>query len=310
MALHQVPEPAAPAGPTDDEAAAWGLEQGDEIVPGLTAMRLLGGGSAYEAYLAFDELLHTSVVVKLVRPDQVDDASTLRGLEREVEMLGRLNHPAIVRGFHADLGGERPHVVLEHLDGPRLSSLVRRHGPLPLQQLVPLAVELAAAAHYLRAMGVVHLDIKPSNIIMGAPARLIDLSVARTVEDAARLTTAIGTDGYMAPEQCVPDGPVAPGPAADVWGIGATLFHALAGYRPFERGDREAQNDAQRWLQLVAAPKALPPRVPVEVAAPVLACLDPDAAARPKPSELAAAFEEPLAALPRPRLGGWRNRLR
>lgn len=296
--------------PTTEALAGWGLEQGDEIATGLTAMRLLGGGSAYEAYLAFDDLLHTPVVVKVVRPDQVDDDSTLSGLAREVDMLGRLNHPAIVRGFHADLGGARPHVVLENIDGPRLSSLVRRHGPLPVQQLVPLAIELASAAHYLRETGVVHLDIKPSNIIMGAPARLIDLSVARTFEDAAALRAPIGTDGYMAPEQCVPTGPVAPGPEADIWGIGATLFHAVAGYRPFPRGGGDETTDAQRWLQLVTPPQPLPARVPAEIATPVLACLDPDPTVRPTPAELVAAFEEPLATMPKGRLGGWRVSLR
>ena len=107
-------------------------------------MRLLGGGSSYEAYLAFDDLRYSPVVVKIVRPDQVDDPHTLRGLEREVDTLGRINHPAIVRGFHAVLVGTRPLVVLENLDGPRLSSLIRRHGALPLQQLLPLGHRAAA----------------------------------------------------------------------------------------------------------------------------------------------------------------------
>jgi serine/threonine-protein kinase len=297
--------------PAAEALAGWGLSQGDEIVLGLTAMRLLGGGSAYEAYLAFDDLLHSAVVAKLVRPAQVHDASTLRGLEREVDMLGRLNHPVIVRGFRADVGGPRPHVVLESLDGPRLSSLIRRHGPLPLQQLLPLGIELAAAAHYLRALDVVHLDIKPGNIIMGAPAKLIDLSVARSLEEATRLRTPIGTDPYMAPEQCVTAGPVAPSPASDVWGIGATLFHALAGIRPFPPGSHhEGAPAEERWPQLVHAAPALPARVPAAVGDTILACLDPHPSARPEPSAIAEAFEPAMAALPKPRLGGWKNDLR
>lgn len=253
---------------------AWGLSRGDEIVPGLTAMRLLGGGSAYEAYLALDDVLYAPVVVKMVRPGQVADASTLRGLAREVDMLGALNHPAIVRGFRADLGGERPHVVLESLDGPRLSSLIRQHGPLPMQQLLPLGIELASAAHYLHHLGVVHLDIKPSNIIMGAPARLIDLSVARSGTDAAALRTPIGTDLYMAPEQCAPHPEAPPCSATDMWGIGATMFHALTGFRPFDRGvDCPDAADELRWPQLVAAPAAVPPRLPLDVAAAILSCL-------------------------------------
>ena len=175
-------------------SSSWNLAQGDPSALRLTAVELLGGGSAYEAYLAFDRLLFAPVVVKVVRPDQVDDPATLAGLERETDMVGGLAHPAIVRGFHAVLDGERPHLVLENLDGPRLSSLVRRHGPMPPQQLLPLGLELASALHYLRERDVVHLDVKPSNIIMGAPPRLIDLSIARPSAEAAALTVPIGTD--------------------------------------------------------------------------------------------------------------------
>lgn len=291
----------------DGDVAGWQLEPGDEIVPGLTAMKLLGGGAAYEAYLAFDDVLYAPVVVKLVRPDRVGDTATLRGLGRECDMLATLNHPVIVRGFRADLGGERPHLVLESLDGPRLSSLLRRHGPLPPQQLLPLGIELASAVHYLGCRGVVHLDIKPSNIIMSAPARLIDLSVARSVDAAATLADPIGTDAYMAPEQCLAGRGGTPGPAADMWGVGATLFHALAGYRPFESGSGgEDAAPEQRWPQLVDEPHLLAGTVPDEIAKPVLACLEMDPAARPTPAELAEAFEPAMAALPKVTLSGFK----
>ena len=150
-------------------------------------------------------------MVKIVRPDQVADETSLRGLRREVATLAEVNHPVVVRELRHELEGERPHVVLEHLDGPRLSSLIRRYGPLQEQQYLPLAIDIASALHYFGHVGVVHLDIKPSNIIMGAPARLIDLSVARSVDRAAaRSTTSIGTDVYMAPEQCDPGSPARP----------------------------------------------------------------------------------------------------
>jgi serine/threonine protein kinase len=295
---------------TDPSPVSWDLARGDEIVPGLTAMKLLGGGSAYEAYLAFDQKLFAPVVVKVVRPDQIDDDSTLRGLEREIDLLQLLNHPAIVRGFRASMEPPRPYVMLENLDGPRLSSLIRRHGPLPPQQLLPLGIELASAVHYLGEMGVVHLDIKPSNIIMGAPARLIDLSVARTIERAETLSAPIGTDAYMAPEQAVPTRGHRPGYASDIWGIGATLFHALAGYRPFEgASDGDDGTDEERWPQLVDEPMLLPEWVPDEIAKPILTCLQPDPARRPAPAELAEAFEPLMGALPKPRLGAWKPTL-
>jgi len=285
----------------------WNLGEGDEIAPGLTAMRLLGGGSSFEAYLAFDHDRYCPVVVKIVRPELVEDEPTLRGLRREVELLQWVNHPSIVRGFSAELEGQRPHVVMESLDGPRLSSLIRKSGHLPLEQVLPLGLELCAATHYLAGLGLVHLDIKPSNIIMGAPARLIDLSVARPADDAARLTSPIGTDAYMAPEQCTPGTTAVPGHASDMWGIGVTLFHALAGYRAFDRGSSEEGASAQeQWPQLVDAPYELPYFIADEVAKPVLACLNTDPALRPNPAELAEGLADVLETLPRPRLAGFK----
>lgn len=292
---------------TSDTVPGWGLHEGDAITPELTAMRLLGGGSAYEAYLAFDELTYAPVVVKVVRPDQVDDEHTLRGLRREVTALEIANHPSVVRLLRHELDGERPHVVLENVDGPRLSSLIRRHGRLSEQQYLPLAIEVAAALHFFARVDVCHLDIKPSNVIMGAPAKLIDLSVARSAGHAAALDAPIGTDFYMAPEQCLAgaggaEAPGVPGYASDVWGLGATLFHAVAGYRPFEDGVRDAATLEERFPQLVDEPELLPEDVPADVAKMVLAMLAFDPQDRPAPAAIADALEPALARLPKAQL--------
>lgn len=287
---------------------SWQLAEGDEITPELTAVRLLGGGSSYEAYLAFDDVTYSPVVVKVVRPDQVGDRQTLRGLRREAEALATINHPVVVRGLRHVADGDRPHLVLEQVDGPRLSTLIRRYGPLQEQQYLPLGIEVAAALHFLRRVGWVHLDIKPSNIIMGAPARLIDLSVARTVEAAADLTSPIGTDAYLSPEQAEPPHTGRPGPASDVWGLAATLFEAVAGYKPFDEGDPDSDDVEARYPQLVEPPYELPDKVPHEVAKVIYAGLEKDPAARPLPHEFAEALEPVLARQPRARLAGFKAR--
>jgi eukaryotic-like serine/threonine-protein kinase len=268
-------------------------------------VKLLGGGLRYEAYLAWSDRLQSLVVVKAVRPGLVEDERTLRGLAAEVELLGRLHHPVIVRSFGAVLEGERPHVVLEHLEGPRLSTLLRKYGPLLPEQLLPLGLQLCAAAHYLAEEGVVHLDIKPSNIIMGAPARLIDLSVARTLEQCLRQRSPVGTDAYMAPEQCVPQDAPALASPADVWGIGVTLYEAATGQRPFPKGDPDGADPAERWPQLVVPPSATD-LLPPTLASVVFACLRRDPEQRPLPAEMSADLERGLEALPKP----WVSRLK
>lgn len=281
---------------------SWSFAAGDQISPDLTAMKLLGGGSAYEAYLAFDEITYAPVVVKVLRPTEAADEHSIRGLRREAQTLAVVNHPVVVRGLRHDAVGERPHLVLENIDGPRLSTLIRRHGRLAEQQYLPLAIEIASALHYFRHVDVCHLDIKPSNVIMGAPARLIDLSVARSSADAAALTGSIGTDFYMAPEQCDPNRYDGPGHASDVWGLGATLFEAVAGYKAFDEGDRHSDDPAARYPQLAEPPYELPEGVPDEVAKIVYAALEPNPADRPLPREIAGALEPVLAAQPPARL--------
>jgi serine/threonine protein kinase len=245
------------------------------------------------------------VVVKLLRPDRVKNRSALEGLASEARALEALDHPVLVRSFGGAVEGPRPHLVLEFLEGPRLSTLIRKYGPLAVEQAVPLASQLCSALHFLSIEGWVHLDVKPKNIIMGAPARLIDLSVAHTVGEAAVLDVPVGTDAYMAPEQCEPGRRGAPGPASDVWGVGVTLFEAVTGQRPFGNG-----TDDDRFPQLHRDRQPFPDDVPRRLAEIIDPCLAPDPTHRPTARDVAEALEPLLAALPkRPLIGRLKPRL-
>jgi eukaryotic-like serine/threonine-protein kinase len=269
-----------------EQRASWDFEPGTHIGNGRAAIRLLGGGERYEAWLGWDDHLCAPVVLKLLRPDQVDVERARRAIAREAGVLHGLAHPGIVRCFGADTDGERPYLVLEFLDGPRLSTLIRRYGPLTHEQLVPLALEMASALAYLHNERQLHLDVKPQNLIMGAPPKLIDLSIARRFDEVQRLSGALGTDAYMAPEQCLPELLPTIGPWTDVWGLGATLYEAANGTRPFRKRRGE-----ERHPQLDEPPAPFHPRVPAPVRSIIAACLDREPSARPGLGALMDAFD-------------------
>ncbi|HYI44236.1 MAG TPA: serine/threonine-protein kinase [Actinomycetota bacterium] len=292
---------------------SWEFGEGAEIVPGRHAFKRLGGGERYEAYLAWDDHLAALVVVKILRPNSVEDESSLRSLRREARILQRLGHPVVLRCFDAVVEGPRPHLLLEHLEGRTLSVLLRK-GPIQIEQLLPLALNISSALHYLAAEGVVHLDVKPSNIVMGIPPRLIDFSIARSVERAQRITSQIGTDAYMAPEQCDPGNRGEIGPPADVWGLGVTLARSILGHSPWPNvsdEDEESDDLTTRFPQLELTPTPFHKSVPALLQTVIAACLERDPSDRPTASEVALAIEPLVSVMPkRPVLGRLRPKLR
>ena len=277
-----------------DNGKSWEFEEGDEIAPGRTVLKPIGGGSAYEVMLVWDDRLFSIMVAKVVRPSRLEDEGTMRGLQREAEALLNLAHPCLIRVFDAVLEAPYPHVLIEHLEGPTLRRLIKRDGPLPQEQLLPLALHVAAVLHYLAEEETVHLDVKPDNIVMGVPPRLIDLSVARPFERARRIEVPIGTDPYMAPEQC---GTVEYrgmiGATTDVWGLGATLYQAVTGHVPFPRSGEE------RFPQLHDEPRPTPDAVPEPLRELLLAMLTKDPAERPSAKDVATALEPLVASIPK-----------
>lgn len=275
---------------------AWGFTTGDVIVPGRTSQMLLGGGERYEAYVAWNARLMTPTVLKVLRPEFAQDDHARRSMAHEAHLLARLQHPGLTRLFDMDTDGAQPFIELEYLEGPRLSTLLRRHGRLNPEQAFPLARQLAATLCYLHAEGILHLDVKPSNIIMGPVPRLIDLSVARSADRANRINGYVGTDAYMSPEQADPAEWHTIGPKSDTWGLGATVYHAVAKRLPYSAGEHAATGPA-RFPQLIEDPIPLDARRHSPGLAAVLAsCLRRPPDGRPGVAELFDRFDE-LASL-------------
>jgi serine/threonine protein kinase len=271
---------------------SWNIGERTAIADGRTVLEPLGGGRRYEVFLVWDEGLGVEAVAKVLRPDRVEDEGAVNALRREAALLERLVHPILVRGLGSVLVEPFPHVLLEYVDGPNLRELIDEHVTLSVEEAVPAALALLEAVDYIAASGVVHLDVKPSNVVMTDPLRLIDLGAARTLDELATRRTPIGTASYMAPEQCDPSSGLGSiGPPADVWGVGATLYHALTGNRPFSRPAPRGSDPVARYPQLVEEPLPIPDYVPEPVARVVLTMLARHPSDRPTAREAAEELE-------------------
>ncbi|MFB4287521.1 serine/threonine protein kinase [Nonomuraea sp. ATR24] len=226
-----------------------------------TLLERLGRGGMGEVYLA-SARRGERVALKVLHDLNQDDSSRVR-LEREVRALRRVESPYVATVLDADLACARPYLVMEHIDGSTLLDLVRQEGPLDLPRLMQLAQGIAAALAIIHAAGVVHRDLKPGNIIMGADGPvLIDFGIAQVL-DATRLTmtgTFLGTPGYTAPEIFADEQVDSP---ADVHAWAATVAFAATGRPTFGRGTAEAQMYAvlNGQADLKGVPVALLPLV-------------------------------------------------
>jgi serine/threonine protein kinase len=272
---------------TDTEEILEGpppLEAGEAIAPGYEVIVHLHRSNNFDVYDAWSEERASRCIAKTPIPDLIEDKKLTRGLFREGRLLKKLTHPHIVRAYET-IREPRPTLILETLTGATLAYLIdtapRR---LPLADIAHLGLHLCSAVQYLHRHGVLHLDLKPSNIVSECQrAKILDLSIARP---PGRGKEGAGTRNYMAPEQARGD---YLGPAADVWGIGAVLFEAATGELPFG-----APDDEDRYEQLERRAESVRSyrRAPAAFNNLVSGCFEPDPARRPTLGELAQALNK------------------
>ncbi|MFJ9864974.1 serine/threonine-protein kinase [Streptomyces sp. NPDC101165] len=267
------------------------LAPGARPAPGYEVLEHLTRTGWLDVYDAWSEARACRCVIKTVRPDRLGEDRLRARLLREGRWLCAFSHPHLVRAYETFESPE-PLVVLETLTGETLSHLIGRLPRRPAAADVALlGVQLCSAVHYLHGQGLLHLDLKPSNVVVDCGhAKVLDLSVARPPGGAP---AGLGTFGYLAPEQAR-GGPLTA--AADVWGIGITLYELACGDRPFAGGAVDESCEGQRADHCPQLERSAPPitsrrRLPAALAAVVDGCLRADPTSRPTVGELAAALD-------------------
>jgi eukaryotic-like serine/threonine-protein kinase len=198
-------------------------------------VREVGRGGMGAVWLGRDTVLGRDVALKRIGLMPGAASPDLERAEREARLAARLNHPHVVGVFDLVEDGADTWLVMEYVEGITLSALVQRDGPLTPDQAAPLVRQAAAALTAAHAAGIVHRDVKPSNM-MATPdgeVKLTDFGIARAEADASLTQTGLvtGSPAYLAPE--VASGSTAT-EASDVWSLGATLFHLLSGHPPYD----------------------------------------------------------------------------
>ena len=200
--------------------------------------REIGRGGMGAVWLGRDELLGRDVALKRLGGSPGAGNPDFERAEREAKLAARLNHPHVVAVFDLVDDGDEQWLVMEHVDGLNLSALVKRDGPLTVDQAALVIRQAAEALAEAHAAGIVHRDVKPSNILVTptGQVKLTDFGIARAEADASLTQTGLvtGSPAYLAPE--VATGRTATD-ASDVWALGATLFHALEGGPPYDTDD-------------------------------------------------------------------------
>lgn len=208
-----------------------------QVVParlgGFLLRRLIGAGGMGAIYHAVDESLGREVAIKVMLKSLGEDPASLETFRREAKMAATLNHPNIVQIYSFGEAGGQPYIVMELITGKSLDDLMTDHGALHPAQVMQIAVDVARGLGAASDMGLIHGDVKPKNILLDAKdtAKVVDFGLATFADKQVTEQGIWGTPYYISPEK-VRKQPI--DARSDIYSLGGTLYHALAGQPPFD----------------------------------------------------------------------------
>ncbi len=229
----------------------------------------IGSGSMGRVYKASHRLMGRVVAIKIVAPEIAGNARIVARFQREMKLVGRLDHPNVVRAFDADQLGQILFIVMEYVDGESLTQKLRAEGPLDPADVVNYIAQAARGLAHAHEMGIVHRDIKPSNLLLSKnqKVKLLDLGLSVLMEADQHSTfetadgIAVGTVDYMSPEQAC--GKPVDG-RSDLYSLGCAMYHLISGRLPFQ-GDSPIERLGKRIAGLPTPIRQIRPDIPSNV---------------------------------------------
>lgn len=208
-------------------------------IPGYEVLGNAGSGGTADVFRVMDKKTQRVIALKVLRPDATRHAPTRKSFIAEAKLLSELEHPGLVKGYGVARSGQTYFMRMEFIDGRTLLELLDEGQEFEETVALRFVLEVAEVLRYLGEQKVVHRDIKPGNIMMGADGRLklIDLGFAAGPETPAESPedSTVGTVQYLSPEQA--RGAAEADLRSDIYSLGATFFHLIVGHLPFDSSD-------------------------------------------------------------------------
>jgi tRNA A-37 threonylcarbamoyl transferase component Bud32 len=238
----------------------------------------IGAGGSSQVYLAQDTALGREVAIKVLDPQAAADGTLRKLFVKEARALAQLTHPNIVGVYDVGEVDGLPFIVMEHVAGSSLKQRIERSGALPLDDAVRLTDEIANGLAFAHSRGIIHADMKPSNILLDQSdqPKICDFGIARTPAEESDSPQLFATALYVAPER-VEGRPASV--ASDIYGLGLVVYEMLVGKPPFTSGNA-AVLLRDHVVRPPVPPSHLRPSLPKEVDSIVLKALAKDPALR------------------------------
>lgn len=259
----------------------------------------IGSGGMGKVWRAHDELLHRTVAVKELTAgryaSEADRAVLHQRTQKEARAAARITHPGVVTVHDVFEHDDRPWIVMQYVDGPSLADAVKETGRIDGGEGARIGLQVLGALRAAHAAGVLHRDVKPGNILLARDGGVLltDFGIAAIEGDSTITRTGelVGSIDYLAPERVRGSDP---GPPADLWSLGASLYMAVQGISPFRR------NSALSTMQAVVADEPPPPDNAGSLAPVIAALLTKDPAVRPGAAEVARMLRDVMEGRPAP----------